>query len=43
MPISILIFLAVFSGLYLFLAGYLFLHELMPRGRRRHFREGDEH
>jgi len=33
MPIPVLIFLAVFAGFYLVLAGYLLLHELMPRIR----------
>ena len=42
MPITVLIFLAVFAGFYLFLAGYLFLHELMPRVRGRHLRGSDD-
>ena len=39
MPISVLIFLTVFAGFYLFLAGYLLLHELMPRTRWRQTHE----
>lgn len=35
MPIPVLIFLTVFAGFYLFLAGYLLLHELMQRARWR--------